>query len=450
MRNTLLYLFVVGLLFNGYTKANAQIETRLATQCVLHSVEVPINFKNLENIRQFQLQLIFDNNLLRFDTSLYHQPIFAEDGESYKIKVKVSSDTIFVNWAAATANLDGVSQANGLMFSLVFEELGNGDASFQWIENNCFYKNKDDLVIDANYMVDGNITLPFETNVRMSFDQFQYSCRDNSESGGCKAQAEVNLEGGVRPYSYQWLDKLQQKDSIAIGLCQAPVASIVMDASGCTYASLFDAIIYPAAEYEIEANPELVYITTPVVDFSIVTDDSYIETYLWDFGDEATANTDDVTHLYEQVGNYNVSLKTENIDGCDTVVYLNNYEVKELNFCIPNVFTPNGDGINDTWIYKIIDGSSGGNEESKSFKETGISEVKQCSGEDLIFADHFKTSHLVILNRRGNVVYECNNCTDYWDGSGLPDGVYFYVFTWEGEYSNDKEQGNVTILGSGK
>ncbi|OYT15089.1 MAG: hypothetical protein B7C24_14850 [Bacteroidetes bacterium 4572_77] len=450
MRQKLLYALIMIMGFIGLSKSYAQIETRLATQCALHSVEVPINYKNLENIKQFQLQLIFDDNLLRYDTSLYHQPTFAEEGESYKIKVKASNDTIFVNWVCA--NLDGISPVDGLMFSLVFEELGNGTASFQWIENNCFYKNKDNLIIDDTYVVDGDLSLPFETNIKMSFDQFQFSCRDDSESGGCKAQAEVNLEGGVRPYNYQWLDKYQQKDSIAIGLCQAPVASVVTDAGGCSYASLFKPVIYPAAVYEISANPEEVYITTPVVDFSIETDELYIETYLWNFGDEAngSAKIANPTYVYDEIGTFQISLKTENMDGCDTIVYLKNYEVKELNFCIPNVFTPNGDGINDTWVFKIMDGNSDSGSNTKSFKETGFEEVEQCSGEDLIFDQHFKSSHIVLLNRRGNVVFECNNCTDYWDGGGLPDGVYFYVFTWEGQYSNGKEQGNVTILGSGK
>ena len=447
MKYTLRYLFIIGLVVLGFNSLNAQIETRLATHCAMKSVEVPVNVKNLENIKQFQLQLKFNNDLLQLDTSLYHYPDFSFLGEAYRIRVKASNDTVFINWTGAKNN--EVSLEDDLLLSLVFTEQSSGNASFDWIEEGCFYKDKNNLLIDATYAVDGDITIPFTSSVNMTFDQFTIGCRDGSENGGCKAQAEVNLEGGVRPYTYQWYDKFNQKDSVAMGLCQKAVAVKVTDAASCVYASLFTPVIYPAAVYEIEANPEVVYITTPVVDFSIKTDDAYIETYLWDFGDQATAKTEDVTHVYGQVGNYEVTLKTENIDGCDTVVYLKNFEVKELNFCIPNVFTPNGDGINDTWVYKIIDGNSGGETETKYFKETGFSDVKQCSGEDLIFADHFKSSHLVILNRRGNVVYECNNCTDYWDGGGLPDGVYFYVFTWEGEYSNGKEQGNVTILGSG-
>ncbi len=64
---------------------------------------------------------------------------------------------------------------------------------------------------------------------------------------------------------------------------------------------------------------------------------------------------------------------------------------------IPNVFTPNGDGVND---YFFID--------------------------NLI---NYPFSNLEIYNRWGRKVYSTNNYQNDWDGSGLADGVYYYVLT---------------------
>ena len=423
----------------------AQIETRLATQCATKSLEVPIILKNLENIKAFELKLLFDNDVLSFDTSLYHQKDFElNTDEIYKIKTTASNDTITIKWNAYYA----VNLTNDLLLSVVFNEIGTGLSAFSWIEEECSFTDINGLNIDANYVVDNDVVIPFESNVKIDFEQFTIGCRDDSENGGCKAQVEVNITGGSSPYIYKWNDKFNQNDSIAIGLCQDPVSVKITDNAGCIFADLFDPVIYPAAKYEIKAEPEEVYITKPLVDFSIVTDDEYIEKYEWDFGDENQAFTENATHVYSQVDTYDVSLKTENIDGCDTIVYLKNFEVKELNFCIPNVFTPNGDGINDTWIYKIVGPDGGGDTGENGLKRTGLSEVKKCTGDDLIFSDHFKTTELLVYNRNGSKVFECTNCMDNWDGGGLPDGVYFYVFTWEGEYSNGKENGNVTILGA--
>jgi len=433
------------------SSVSAQIETRLATSCATEQIEIPIVIKNLEDIKSFDLKLLFDSTKLNLDTSLYHNPDFSlANSNDYQIKVEASNDTISIHWAAGF----GVNVEDDLLLSLVFTEIASGNVEFAWIEEECSFTNSTNLDIDATYIVDSDLVIPYQSTVSISFEQFTIGCRDNSENGGCKAQVEVSINGGSQPYTYQWYDRFNQNDSRAIGLCEDPVAVKISDAAGCVYAGLFDPIIFPAinkedeAGFEINYSPEEIFITQPYVDFSVETGDTYIEKYLWEFGDNTQAFTESEAHVYpDKVSVYPVTLTTENIDGCDTTISVN-VEIKELNFCIPNVFTPNGDGINDTWVYKLIGADAEVDPSDDMLKRTGLEEVKKCSGEDLIFIDHFKSTHLVILNRGGRKVFECNNCTEYWDGSGLPDGVYFYVFTWVGEYSNGKEQGDVTILGS--
>ncbi len=62
---------------------------------------------------------------------------------------------------------------------------------------------------------------------------------------------------------------------------------------------------------------------------------------------------------------------------------------------IPNIFTPNGDGINDFW------------------EVTGLPD----------------NSKLRVFNRWGNLVYENTNYQNNWSGSDISDGIYYYQLT---------------------
>jgi gliding motility-associated-like protein/uncharacterized repeat protein (TIGR01451 family) len=62
---------------------------------------------------------------------------------------------------------------------------------------------------------------------------------------------------------------------------------------------------------------------------------------------------------------------------------------------IPNVFTPNGDGKNDTFVIPGL--------------------------------DTYAENEIVIINRWGNDVYEKKNYKNDWTGNGLVEGTYFYV-----------------------
>jgi len=72
-----------------------------------------------------------------------------------------------------------------------------------------------------------------------------------------------------------------------------------------------------------------------------------------------------------------------------------NITVTSIDLFIPNTFTPNGDGKNDT--FKIIGRES------------------------------FDSIDLLIFNRWGNEVYKNRNYMDEWDGSGLNEGTYYYL-----------------------
>jgi gliding motility-associated-like protein len=84
---------------------------------------------------------------------------------------------------------------------------------------------------------------------------------------------------------------------------------------------------------------------------------------------------------------------------------------------IPNVFTPNGDGINDTWEIGNI--------------------------------DMFPKAHIYVFNRWGQLLYEAEGTEGSWDGkirggSMAPAGVYMYIINLN--TGNEAYEGTLTII----
>jgi gliding motility-associated-like protein len=129
-------------------------------------------------------------------------------------------------------------------------------------------------------------------------------------------------------------------------------------------------------------------------------------------------NTEDpvVSFTYEKEGLYRARLVVTNDFGCSDTSF-SNHEVL-FSGEIPNVFTPNGDGVNDEFF---IPG-----------------------------AGALRDFRVEIYNRWGRKVYEWTDPQAGWDGEGHNDGVYFYVVTAKRGNGEDYiEKGNVTLVGNG-
>ena len=112
---------------------------------------------------------------------------------------------------------------------------------------------------------------------------------------------------------------------------------------------------------------------------------------------------------------------------------------------IPNIFTPNGDGIND---YFIIDndptnGTGEGDDNNETDRGFEYDTYKALS-------DYYIRTELTIFNRWGRIVYKSTDYKNDWDGCKLPDGTYFYVLECVGRQNNHRYQGSVTIFASGR
>jgi gliding motility-associated-like protein len=86
----------------------------------------------------------------------------------------------------------------------------------------------------------------------------------------------------------------------------------------------------------------------------------------------------------------------------------------------PNVFTPNGDGYNDRFEIANLE------------------------------TDHYLGRYFMVFNRWGKKIYERSNYFNEWDGAGVPDGTYYFIFRYTFSFLGknvDKEvSGTVTLI----
>lgn len=119
---------------------------------------------------------------------------------------------------------------------------------------------------------------------------------------------------------------------------------VVTDNFGCVSESSF---FYESIHVKADFSAEPVEGEAPLEVF--FTDNSIrASTYEWRFGDDSLSlQAGSVTHTYYKPGVYTVSLVIESSLNCVDSMQYNYVTVKPSALSIPNVFTPDGDGINE-------------------------------------------------------------------------------------------------------
>lgn len=160
-----------------------------------------------------------------------------------------------------------------------------------------------------------------------------------------------------------------------------------------------------------------------------LSDTSNLYSIQWNFDDPSSGanNTSSLispSHTFSEVGQYNISAIVNYSCGVDTLSKLLNLSncdspFEDCEIDVPNVFTPNNDGINENF-----------------------NPISVCNFE------HYE---LLIYNRWGEIIISTNNELFKWDGkyNGIEcsEGVYFYVIAYK--FPNDPmnfKTGTITIL----
>jgi gliding motility-associated-like protein len=139
------------------------------------------------------------------------------------------------------------------------------------------------------------------------------------------------------------------------------------------------------------------------------TSDGYVSAWEWTFGTNGRAAEANPFFVFTEVGQQDVVLRVVNRNsGCEDISESLEVNISESELEVPNVFSPNGDGVNDEFrvAYRSL-----------------------------------KKFEMVVFNRWGRKVYESSDPADGWDGTigntlAAP-GVYFYYIRGVG-YNADE------------
>ncbi len=270
-----------------------------------------------------------------------------------------------------------------------------------------------------------------------SFTQLNMGC-----SGGiCDGKMQVTIDGGTPPYRIDWDNTSTDPGNPFIGtnLCEGLYYISIYDALDLRLDTSFFVNVFRAPQIEISADPEDPwYIQNPTGTFhftNLSSETIEVEGWKWEFGDEIISFDRDPIHTFDQIKNYEVIFTANYASKCDTTLYFE-ISVKTVKLLIPNVITPNNDGLNDVFIITQDNQSSANNPNLKA-------------GSDYPKLNAFyKSNELIIFNRWGQKVLEQKNYQNDWNGGKLKDGVYFYVLKCNGEFEDDIFRGSITIMGS--
>lgn len=200
------------------------------------------------------------------------------------------------------------------------------------------------------------------------------------------------------------------------------VKLIATSTNGCadsiTKSNLIQVIPNPVASFNTYPSLSHAYELSESY-FQFTNQSRYYKRYVWHFGDGDSSEVFSPEHAYSDTGDYTVTLIAYGDVGCidsmrSTIIRI----VPDLDYYIPNAFTPNNDGIND--VFRV-------------------------------YGRSINSVHLVVFDRFGEKVFESGNMNNGWDGRykniPLNTGIYIYsvkIETLTGEKITKK--GDVFLL----
>jgi gliding motility-associated-like protein len=292
---------------------------------------------------------------------------------------------------------------------------GTGDLGFLWNngsnEPNIIELSAGEYIVtitDLNLCTQTQSFFVSEPEISLSFflDKNEPSCNGYSD-GSLNATAV----GGITPYQFSWQYGGYQTDSKVIsGLYSGSYVLKISDGNNCKISETIEL-----------SQPELIDATILSYPVScngnndgrfVINASGGVFPYDYFFKDTKYSNSE-----FNQLipGEYQIQVMDNNNCLSDIIITTIG-ESDEDCIEVPNAFTPNGDGINDTWdIYNI---------------------------------DMYPNSLIQVYNKWGQIVFSTISDNEKWDGRGsygeLPSGTYIYIIDLGNRA--EKKTGSVNIV----
>ena len=351
--------------------------------CIGNATASPLILNNFTDVSRFHVMLTYEQDLITCDGYMQVNPVL----EDSLIVTTNTSGEVHINWEGQSP----ISLPNNsLMTELVFSAIDNGLSQVDWVadQGESQFFNKNGEQINTDYEL-GYILIYTRPNI--------FLAQTNEVCEGESLFVISSIEGGSGVNTSHWVgpDDFTSNDQL---LWFNEVRENMAGIYTLTVTDSLDCVESKSMVITVNQGTEIAFseYDTLWVEPGFILEAGYgAEFYYWNTGETSE------TIVIDNMGNYSVELTS--FEGCkstDTVQIL----WSGTPFYLPNAFTPNGDGLND------------------SFKA-------------IPRYDYVNKYHLSIYNRWGQRIYETTDINRGWDGTykGSPCilGAYVYHIVYE-------------------